>query len=97
MTLKSHQIFKERYARGPVEKKDLPKDAKVSGIMTKAKPNGSVRVILNLSAPVGRSVNEGIDNSQFPATMSSQIFILASNSPCITFSVEFDTLNVEFC
>ena len=62
---------KEGYARGPVEKKDLPKDAKVSGIMTKAKPNGSVRVILNLSAPVGRSVNEGIDNSQFPATMSS--------------------------
>ena len=39
--------------------------------MTKAKPNGSVRVILNLSAPVGRSVNEGIDNECFPATMSS--------------------------
>ena len=61
----------EGYARGPVEKKDLPEDAKVSGIMTKAKPNGSVRVILNLSSPIGKSVNEGIDNSQFPASMSS--------------------------
>ena len=62
---------REGYARGPVDKKDLPEDAKVSGIMTKIKPNGSVRVILNLSSPVGRSVNEGIDNSQFPASMSS--------------------------
>ena len=41
--------------------------------MTKAKPNGSVRVILNLSAPAGKSVNEGIDNAQFPATMSSTL------------------------
>ena len=61
----------EGYARGPVDRKDLPKDVKVSGLMTKPKPNGSVRVILNLSAPQGRSVNEGIDNNQFPASMSS--------------------------
>ena len=62
---------KEGYARGPVEGVDVPTNAKISGIMTKTKPNGSVCVILNLSAPVGESVNEGIDNSQFPATMSS--------------------------
>ena len=62
---------KEGYARGPVDEEDLPREAKISGIMTKAKPNGSVRVILNLSAPSGMSVNEGIDNNDFPATMSS--------------------------
>ena len=49
----------------------VPKTAKFSGIMTRPKPNGSVRIILNLSAPVGQAVNEGIDNSQFPTSMSS--------------------------
>jgi hypothetical protein len=39
--------------------------------MVRPKPNGSVRVILNLSAPKGRSVNDGIDKAEFPATMSS--------------------------
>ena len=39
--------------------------------MVRPKPNGSVRVILNLSAPKGRSVNDGIDKKEFPATMSS--------------------------
>ena len=62
---------KDGYARGPVNKEDVPREAKISGIMTKAKPNGSVKVILNLSAPLGKSVNEGIDNACFPATMSS--------------------------
>ena len=64
---------RDGYARGPVSKEEVPKTAKISGIMTKAKPNGSVRVILNLSAPAGRSVNEGIDNANFPATMSSTL------------------------
>jgi hypothetical protein len=35
------------------------------------KPNGSVRIILNLSAPEGRSVNDGIDSEKLPAKMSS--------------------------
>ena len=64
---------KEGYVRGPVPKCEVPRNAKISGIMTKAKPNGSVRVILNLSAPIGCSVNEGIDNANFPATMSSTL------------------------
>ena len=59
------------FAFGPVSKRDLPPDAKLSGIMTKTKPSGAVRIILNLSAPKGRAVNEGIDNLQFPAVMSS--------------------------
>jgi hypothetical protein len=56
---------------GPVSEADLPSDAKVNGIMTRTKPDGSVRIILNLSAPKGLSVNDGIDSDEFPATMSS--------------------------
>jgi hypothetical protein len=59
------------YAFGPVALAEVPADAKISGIMVRPKPNGSVRVILNLSAPKGRSVNDGIDKDDFPAKMSS--------------------------
>jgi hypothetical protein len=58
---------KKGYAYGPVEAAQVPAAAKVSGIMVRPKPNGSVRVILNLSAPKGRSVNDGIDKSEFKA------------------------------
>lgn len=56
---------------GPIPLSDVPISAKFSGLMTRPKPNGSVRIILNLSSPLGSSVNEGIDKSFFPATMSS--------------------------
>jgi len=62
---------KKGYAYGPVGPEKVPEHAKVSGIMVRPKPNGSVRVILNLSAPKGRSVNDGIDKTEFPAKMSS--------------------------
>ena len=41
--------------------------------MCKEKPNESVRVILNL---IGCAVNEGIDEKDFPATMSSTTKLL---------------------
>ena len=59
------------FAFGPVLPCEVPSTAKFSGIMTRPKPNGSVRIILNLSAPLGTSVNEGIDKEQFPVSMSS--------------------------
>jgi hypothetical protein len=59
------------YAFGPVTAAEVPAAAKVSGIMVRPKPNGSVRVILNLSAPKGHSVNDGISKEEFPAKMSS--------------------------
>jgi hypothetical protein len=62
---------KQGYALGPVEEDEVPANAKVNSILTRTKPNGSVRIILNLSAPKGFSVNDGIDNEQFPASMSS--------------------------
>ena len=61
----------DKYAYGPVEEDEVPAEAKVSGIMVKKKPNGAARVILNLSAPAGVSVNEGITAEDFPAVMSS--------------------------
>jgi len=60
-----------KYVFGPVDEGDVPAHAKVSGIMTRQKPNGAVRVIINLSAPLGNSVNDGIDTDAFTATMSS--------------------------
>lgn len=59
------------FAYGPIDLNEAPTDIKVNGIMCKEKPNGSVRIILNLSAPIGCAVNEGIDETEFPAAMSS--------------------------
>jgi len=62
---------KTGYVRGPILPADVPQDVKINGIMTRSKPDGSVRVILNLSAPAGISVNDGINNDDFPTKMSS--------------------------
>lgn len=59
------------YAAGPFELSEVPSDAKINSILCRQKPNGSVRVILNLSAPEDLSVNDGIDTSLFPTIMSS--------------------------
>ena len=59
------------FAFGPVDPSMVPKEAKFSGLMAREKPNGAVRVILNLSAPAGHSVNDGICSDDFPTTMAS--------------------------
>ena len=59
------------FAAGPFTAAELPVGAKVNGIMCRPKPSGAVRVILNMSAPAGKSVNDGIDSGEFPAVMSS--------------------------
>ena len=61
----------KKFVAGPFLKEELPISAKVNGIMCRPKPNGSVRVILNLSAPAGLSVNDRICASEFPTVMSS--------------------------
>jgi len=60
-----------KFAYGPVPRALVPVGVKINGIMCRQKPNGAARVILNLSAPDGMSVNEGITAGNFPATMSS--------------------------
>lgn len=59
------------FAAGPFRPENRPPGVKVNGIMCKQKPNGSARIILNLSAPEGCSVNDGIDSDDFPTVMSS--------------------------
>ena len=59
------------FAAGPFRREEVPEGAKINGIMCRPKPNGAVRVILNMSAPAGSSVNDGIDGEEFPAVMSS--------------------------
>ena len=61
----------KKFAYGPIPIESLPADAKVNGMMTKLKPTGAVRIILNLSSPVGNCVNEGINKDDFPTIMSS--------------------------
>ena len=62
----------EGYDIGPFDPGDIPfKNMRTSGLMCKMKPNGKARIILNLSKGRPVSVNEGIDKSQFPTSMSS--------------------------
>jgi hypothetical protein len=59
------------FAAGPYEEEEVPHNAKINSILCREKPDGSVRIILNLSAPEGISVNDGIDSDDFPTIMSS--------------------------
>jgi hypothetical protein len=45
---------------GPFTTQERPKNAKVNGIMCRMKPNGTARIIVNLSAPKGR-ISEPVD------------------------------------
>ena len=63
--------LKKGFARGPVPLDKVQGKVKLNSLMTRPKPNGSVRIILNLSSPKGESVNDGICADDFPATMSS--------------------------
>ena len=59
------------FAAGPFSREEVPAQAKINGMMCRPKPSGAVRVILNMSAPDGKSVNDGIDAAEFPTVMSS--------------------------
>jgi hypothetical protein len=63
--------IKKGFVAGPFDAKECPPDAKRNGLMCRPKPDGAVRVIMNMSAPKGACVNEGIDADLFPAVMSS--------------------------
>ena len=65
---------------GPMRKEDIPFESiKENGIMVKIKPNGSARMILNLSRGDPYCVNEGMDNdARFEVSMSSTLMWLES-------------------
>ena len=70
------------YASGPFELDELPRNAKISGLMVKLKPTGKARLILNLSAPKGSCVNEGIDKTEYPAKMTSTLKFVRIMTKC---------------
>lgn len=57
------------FVYGPIPREEVPEEAKFNGLMVRPKPNGSVRVICNLSAPKDQSVNDGISKDDFPTSM----------------------------
>ena len=62
----------EGFAIGPFKPEEVPFEVtKYSGLMTKKKPNGSVRIILNFSQGKPKSLNEGINSKEFPTAMSN--------------------------
>jgi hypothetical protein len=62
---------KKGFVKGPMRLEQIPVGAKVNGLMCRPKPDGGVRVTMNMSAPASQSVNDGIDPDKFPAVMSS--------------------------
>ena len=68
------KMMKDGYIMGPFAEHSLPlKQSRFSGLMVKLKPDGSARMILNLSKGDPVSVNEGINSSDYPAIMSSTL------------------------
>ena len=66
------KMMREGYIMGPFEENNKPFEInRFSGLMVKLKPDGSARLILNLSKGDPYSVNEGIDSSDFLSIMSS--------------------------
>lgn len=62
------------FIAGPFKESPFP-EVKVSGIMAVEKPDGSIRPVVNLSAPKGASVNDGISKEEmdkiWPLIMAS--------------------------
>lgn len=89
------------FVYGPVSKSEVPAGAKINGIMCKLKPNGAVRVILNMSSPKGRSVNDGIRKEDFPAPMSSTTrflrILIKAGRGCFIFKCDWADAYKHLC
>ena len=63
---------KSKFAMGPFGPDEVPFETiRKSGLMTKKKPDGSVRIIVNLSKGKPEAVNKGIDKEKYHTRMSS--------------------------
>ena len=68
------KMMHDRYLMGPFSGNELPfKENRFSGLMVKLKPDGSARMILNLSKGDPVSVNEGINSKNYLTVMSSTL------------------------
>ena len=62
VTKKLIEHIKQGQIEGPFSKEELPYKVFVSPIYGDRKPSGKIRIIINLSAPLGDSVNSGISD-----------------------------------
>ena len=72
--------IKKKIICGPYPTK--PTGATKSSIQTAPKPNGKVRLIVNMSSPEGKSVNDFIDSSDYPSRMGGLPEILKALDLC---------------
>ena len=76
-------MMKDKYLMGPFsDSKLLFKDNRISGLMVKLKPDGSARMILNLSRGNPVSVNESINSKNYPIVMSSTLEFIRILNRC---------------
>ena len=68
------KMMRDGYLMGPFSDNQLPfMENRFSGLMVKLKPDGSARMILNLSKGNPNLVNEGINSKNYPTVMSSTL------------------------
>ena len=71
------QWVKDKIVAGPFD--SAPNNAFINGIMTKAKPTGAVRIIINQNSPKGRSINDN-HLEEYPVSMYGiREFVFALN------------------
>ena len=71
---------KSKIVCGPFD--TCPNKAVVNGLMTRPKPNGSIRIIVNQSAPEKKSVNDFVDKKAYPSYMGGVKELLRAINYC---------------
>jgi hypothetical protein len=72
--------LKQKIIAGPFQ--EAPEGATVIKVTCRPKPNGKARVIMDLSSPRGRSVNDCIPDNMFPARMQGTKEIIDAVNHC---------------
>ena len=71
---------RDKIFAGPFD--TCPKKATVNSMQTAPKPNGKVRIILNMSAPKKKGVNQSIGKKEYPVEMDGMVEILRALNFC---------------
>ena len=72
--------IKSQIVCGPFD--TCPNKAVVNGLMTRPKPNGSIRIIVNQSAPEKNSLNDFVDKKAYPSYMGGVKELLRAINYC---------------
>ena len=72
--------LRDKIFAGPFD--TCPRTATVNSLQTAPKPNGKVRIILNMSAPKKKGVNQSINKKDYPAEMGGMVDIVRALNFC---------------